>query len=105
MCLQTVFNRVLAETLDTQVIAFGSVPFVLDRGVNLPPPAGSTALTEAIEAAAAFRPQLLVVLSDGEPNNAASALAVARQLDCDIASIFCGDPSDHTAAESALCRR
>ena len=38
--LQTAFDRVLSETPDTRVIAFGSVPLILDRGAMLPPPAG-----------------------------------------------------------------
>ena len=96
--LQTAFDRVLSETPDTRVIAFGSVPLILDRGAMLPPPAGGTALTEAIETAAAFHPQLLLVLSDGMPNDPDSALAAARRLECRVVTIFCGNPSDHGAA-------
>ena len=90
--LQTAFDRVLSETPDTRVIAFGSVPLILDRGAMLPPPAGGTALTEAIETAAAFHPQLLLVLSDGMPNDPDSALAAARRLECRVVTIFCRQP-------------
>jgi hypothetical protein len=96
--LQAAFDKVLPETPDTRIIAFGSDPLILDRGAKLPTPAGGTALTEAIEAAAAFHPQLLLVLSDGEPNSPDTALEAARRLSCRIVTIFCGSPADHAAA-------
>ena len=95
--LQRCLDEVLPAAAATQVIAFNAIPFVLERGAPLPPPGGGTALHLAIERAADFRPELLVVLSDGEPNDAEAALAAARALHCKVVTIFCGDERDHAA--------
>jgi hypothetical protein len=95
---QMAFDEVLPATPGTHIIAFNSRPFVLDCGVSLPPPDGSTALHLAIETAATFSPALLLVLSDGLPDDPESALAAARRLGCRVVTLFCGDPRNHEAA-------
>ena len=64
----------------------------------LPPPAGGTALTEAIETAAAFHPQLLLVLSDGMPNDPRQRPGRRAAAGRRVVTIFCGNPADYGAA-------
>lgn len=95
---QSGLNNALRDNPDARVIAFSSHATVLDRGMPLPTAGGGTALAAALEAAAAFSPTLVVVLSDGLPDNADAASAAARALNCRIAVVYCGDPADHNAA-------
>src|SRR3954453_542461 len=96
--LQGILDQLLPSAPPgSRLIAFNSVPLMLEAGGRLPEPAGSTALHLAIEEATKFRPSRLVVISDGEADDADAALAAARRLNCHIATHYCGDEGNHAA--------
>jgi hypothetical protein len=80
------------------VFAFGSdVVRVPDPRAGLPAAMGSTNLRLALARARAERPTLLLVVSDGEPDNAVDALAMASTLGCVIRTFYCGDEDNAQA--------
>ena len=95
--LADIFSRLLPEFPTCRIVAFGSDAYELRRGASLPEPAGSTALHLALSLIANYRPERVAVLSDGVPDDAATALTLAKSLSCFIATYFCGDEDDHAA--------
>ncbi|MGO1303961.1 MAG: hypothetical protein ACTMKV_04165 [Sphingomonas parapaucimobilis] len=88
---------VLTDVPGAATIAFSSVPRKLAHGASLPEPDGGTAIHLALEAASSDH---LLVISDGEPDSADRALAVARRLagqGVTIDTLFIGDDSDTAA--------
>src|SRR3954454_19197901 len=75
--LQTILDRILPAAPGACLIAFASIPVVLDRGARLPEPGGSTALHLALEVAAGLQPEQVIVITDGEPNDPDAALEAA----------------------------
>jgi uncharacterized protein with von Willebrand factor type A (vWA) domain len=70
------------------------------RRPKLPEPGGGTDLAAALQAVAHLtpRPDRLLVISDGEPDDPQAALTAARALrPMTIHSIFVGDDRDHAA--------
>ena len=96
---------ILAETVAAvlpnfpgcRVLGFSSGIVWIDRGVRVPEPAGGTALHLALEVLLPLRPERIVVISDGEPDDSAAALAAARRLGCAISTYYCGDDGNHAA--------
>jgi hypothetical protein len=63
----------------------------------------------AIAHIAPLQPSPLIVLSDGEPDDARAALAAAGALNCVIQTFYCGDETNRAAIsflrDLALCSR
>jgi Mg-chelatase subunit ChlD len=80
----------------TQMVAFG--PRHEDRTVffcsRVPAPAGRTPLDEAITFAKDNGAGRIVVISDGWPNNPATAKEAATQFGGQVDVVFVGDPGD-----------
>lgn len=94
---------VLQEALDqampagARLIAFSTLPTEIPAGARLPSPEGGTALHLALAAAAAHRPRHTLVLSDGQPDDKAAALAAADRMTGVIDVIYCGPDNDPEA--------
>jgi hypothetical protein len=70
------------------------------QSLKLPPAAGSTAVHLALEFVGAMtpRPEKICLISDGEPDDAAAALAAARALaPIEIDAFHIGFDNDHVA--------
>ena len=81
-------------------VSFNSIVTEVAGKEAWPEPGGGTALASALTFAAGLRPARVIVISDGEPDNAEAALAVARDLGaggCHIETYFCGDERAHEA--------
>jgi hypothetical protein len=92
------------------VYAFGSdVQRVWEPQQGLPPVLGSTNLTRALQALHAERPKHVILISDGEPDNADTAIRAALALTCKISTIYCGDETNTQAIaflkKLTLCSR
>lgn len=89
----------LPVTAGIRRVSFNSV--VTEIGADAwPEPGGGTALAQALTFAAAMNPAHVVIISDGEPDNADAAMAAARDLGargCQIETYFCGDERCHAA--------
>jgi hypothetical protein len=112
--LADILAAVFPALPDTRLFGFGStttelVDAVTEHGINLPEPAGSTALHLALEAMMPLKPNPLVIISDGEPDDAHAAIAQARLLGCVITTYYVGDESDRAATaflrDLSLCSR
>jgi hypothetical protein len=112
--LAEILASVLPATPNVRLFSFNSVVTelehaVTEHGIHLPEPEGSTALDRAIAQVAPLRPNLLIVISDGEPNEARAALDAACGLGCVIQTFYCGDESNRAAIsflrDLALCSR
>lgn len=79
------------------VIAFSSD--VREGVTQLPEPAGGTALHLAIAAAARHRPGTTLVISDGQPDDEAKALAEAELLTGRIDTMYVGPDADKAAID------
>jgi Mg-chelatase subunit ChlD len=75
---------------DCRMVAFSSVAQDIRDAAGLPAPAGGTALDRALDHAGKYRPRRTIVISDGEPDNEAAALAAAGRLSGVIDVIYCG---------------
>lgn len=96
--LAGVLGYMLSRVKIQALICFNSVPVEVEIGpqVKLPEPEGGTALDLALRHVGELssRPERIIVLCDGEPNNAEAALREARQLGVPIDAYFCGDDGD-----------
>lgn len=96
-----VLREALSLTLpDTgaRVIAFSSTARLVE-GATLPDPSGGTALHRAISLAASLGMRRLLVMSDGQPDDAGAALLAAREFGGPVDVIYCGPDNDLTAKE------
>lgn len=92
----------------TAVVAFSDAP-TLALGGRLPPPQGSTGLAEALDYVhSLLAPDAsgitVIVLSDGEPNDEAEALAAGRKLvrlGAKLEAVYVG-PEDETGGRAFL---
>jgi hypothetical protein len=112
--LAEILTSVLPSVLGVRVFSFNSVVTELEHavteyGIHLPEPDGSTALHRAIAQVASLHPTPLIVISDGEPDDARAALDAACSLGCVIQTFYCGDESNRAAISFlrnlALCSR
>jgi hypothetical protein len=112
--LDEILTTVLPTVSKVRIFAFSSTVIELknavgDQGVHLADPGGSTALHRAIEHVAPLRPSPLIVISDGEPDDARAALDAACGLHCVIQTFYCGDETNRGAIaflrDLALCSR
>jgi hypothetical protein len=93
--LEAALIPVIQEYPHAAVVAFGSFPEEVKgfepRTLRLPEPAGSTALHLALEHVAKWRPERIVCISDGEPDDRVAALRAARALaPVEISAIYVG---------------
>lgn len=94
---------VLREALDQAVppdaviIAFASLPRVIDSPNHLPYPGGGTALHLALDEAARQRPRNTLVITDGRPDLPEAALQRAEALPGTLDVIYCGPDDDAEA--------
>jgi hypothetical protein len=102
--LRDVLVLALADAPQARVIAFNSVPQELAglephaANLKLPEPAGSTALHLALRLAGTTKPDRVIVISDGLPDDRVAALRVARALNpVAIDALYTG-PDDCAAA-------
>jgi Mg-chelatase subunit ChlD len=107
--LRDVLARVLPAASGTRIIAFSAGVLPLEPGEPIPEPAGSTALHLALEHARRARPQHVIVISDGAPDDKQAAINAARALQCRIDAYFCGGEDDRAGLAFmrvlALCSR
>lgn len=94
--LSDILKVIMPGVPTARLFAFDSVVRELD-GTTLPLLGGGTALGEALKFIASMRPTQVVVISDGEPDNMEEALDAGRALNCQIATYFCGDETNHAA--------
>lgn len=99
--LASVLGYVLSRVKLQKLVCFNSIPFEIDIGprIKLPEPDGGTALDLALVHVLEMEavPERVIVLCDGQPNDAEGALEVAgelRQLGVPIDAYFCGDDGD-----------
>lgn len=100
--LARILEGVMAKAPNTRLFGFGSETVelenvVTDYGIDLPEPDGSTALAEALEVIAPLKPGLVIVISDGEPNDPKAAIAIGKTLGCRINTYYCGDEGNRAA--------
>jgi hypothetical protein len=112
--LAEILTTVMPTVSTVRIFAFSSTVIELEnvvgeQGVHLPDPDGSTALHRAIEHVAPLHPSPLIVISDGEPDDARAALDAACGLRCVIQTFYCGDETNRAAIaflrDLALCSR
>jgi len=112
--LADILTSVLPATPNVRLFSFNTVVTELEHaitehGIHLPEPEGSTALHRAIAQVAALHPNPLIVISDGEPDDARAALDAASSLGCVIQTFYCGDETNRAAIsflrDLALCSR
>lgn len=94
--LRDALAHVLPQIPASRLIAFSSFPREVTP-FTLPAPSGGTDLTAALRYILPYAPQKTVVISDGQPDNQATALDAARQLTGVIDVIYCGPDSDGEA--------
>jgi hypothetical protein len=96
---------------DMLVLAFNDdVGLVTDPQHGLPAASGGTDLAKALNYIKQYDPRNVIVVTDGEPNEPASAaLTAALRLNCRISAIYCGDESNRQAvaflSDLARCSR
>lgn len=89
-------REALMQTATGRVLAFASA--VRECGpADLPPPGGGTALHRALTAAIALSPGLILVISDGEPDDAGAALLAASHFPGVIDTLYIGPDSNADA--------
>jgi hypothetical protein len=112
--LAEILTAVLPATPNVRLFSFNTVVTelehaVTEHGIHLPEPSGSTALHRAIVQVASLHPSPLIVISDGEPDDARAALDAACSLGCVIQTFYCGDETNRAAIsflrDLALCSR
>lgn len=95
--LRAALVGVWPELPGASLLAFSDRVTRLSSPAELPAPSGATALHLALDAAAQARPAKTLVISDGQPDAAAAALASADRLPGRIDVIYCGPDSDKEA--------
>ena len=92
-----ILAEAVANISDAVKIAFSSSARILSPTDPVPAPSGTTNLTAAIILAQTLRPSQTLVISDGQPDDAASALAEARSLTGVINALYVGPDADIAA--------
>ncbi|AYL28539.1 TPA: vWA domain-containing protein [Pseudomonas aeruginosa] len=82
------------ERQPARLIAFSDQPREVQ---HIPEPESSTNMTAALRAALQFNPGVTLVISDGQPDNAKSALEVAAQFRGVIDVLYVGPETDRAA--------
>jgi hypothetical protein len=102
--LREKLGRIWVSLLGARLFAFNSTVEEIESPERLPVPQGSTGLHLALERAAELYPAEVVVISDGAPDDAERALAVARKLPGVVTAIFTGDEVHNRQAVEFMTR-
>lgn len=94
-----ILQDALATPAGSEIVAFGGGVTPLRAGQMLPEPSGSTPLHLALEHCAQICATDILVVSDGHPDDARAALAVADRLHARIDVIYCGPETDHAGID------
>lgn len=94
--LKSALDSVMGSTAGAHLLAFSSHAEECTAD-TLPPASGGTALHLALEAAPLYKAGHIIVISDGEPDDEARALAAAGKLPGIIDVIYCGADSNTKA--------
>ena len=86
-----------------RLVRFDSAALSLYSPAELTEPSGGTAMHLGLRTAGNVQPTRVIVISDGQPDDAAEALKAADELGCRIDVLYCGPDSD--AASIAFMRR
>ena len=73
------------------ILSFASETNEVESPECLPEPSGGTALDIALQRVKQYQPFELLIISDGEPDDAEKAANLARDLPCCIQTLFVGD--------------
>jgi hypothetical protein len=79
------------------IYAFSHVPKRVVAGGRLPQPGGTTALHLALDEVRGVVAPSVLVISDGEPDSEAAALAAAAKIKAPISTLFIGDDNNQKA--------
>ena len=82
---------------DHALMAFATGATWINSAAELPEPSGGTALELALALAATREPAATLVISDGQPNQPALALDVAKRVPGIINVLYCGPDNDADA--------
>jgi len=102
--LREKLGRIWQSLHGARLFAFESIVTEIDSPEQLPQPQGSTALHLALERAAELYPAEVVVISDGVPDDADKALAIASKLPGVVTAIFTGDEVHNRQAVEFMTR-
>ena len=80
-----------------RLVRFDSAALSLYSPAELTEPSGGTAMHLGLRTAGNVQPSRVIVISDGQPDDAAEALKAADELGCRIDVLYCGADSDATA--------
>ena len=97
--LQRELRSIWPERPGARLLSFASSLSWCDSPSDLPGAAGSTNLTGALDVAADVWPGEVLVISDGMPDNPASALEAAKKIPGTISVLFVGSDDDREGAE------
>ncbi len=100
--LWEVIQSLRAKNIHFRVCEFGNDPEWSDS-VVCPDPFGSTNLTKALEFVRSENPSQILLISDGEPDNADSALELAMEMRVKVNVFFVGPNNSYDAI--AFCQR
>lgn len=95
--LREAVRDVWAELDHPHLFSFASGCASVPAPEDLPEPAGGTDLAGALRKLGDWTPGRTIVISDGQPDNEADALAAADALSGRIDVIYCGPDGDATA--------
>jgi hypothetical protein len=84
-------TRVVAQQPGIRVFAFNDHCLPVPDPQHMPEAEGGTDLAGALRTLREYRPERLVLVTDGEPDNEGKALAAALQLNSVIHVLFVGD--------------
>lgn len=93
--LRKVVYRIRGEGIDFKQIVFGSEVAVRE---DIPEPGGGTPLLEAMQLARCINTTMMVVISDGIPDDPEACLSLAREMAVRIDTFYVG-PRPHRGEE------
>lgn len=95
--------RIWPDTRNCRLLAFNSSVWPLTGPMAVPEPHGGTDVARALEEARRSLPGRVLLISDGTPDDADAAIAVAASMICVIDVIYVGP--DHDAEAYRFLRR
>ncbi len=82
-----------------RLLAFSFRVWPIESPETMPEPSGNTALHLALEEARLLRPAKTIVISDGKPDDAETAINVASRIPGIIDIVFVGSDGDRSAIQ------
>ncbi len=96
--LRKAVDRPLAEK--ECVVTFSNRAVILPNLQSIPEPMGNTDLCLGLEAAKQYNPSLLLLISDGSPDDKSAAIALAKTMACRINTLYIGEDDNYEAIAS-----